>query len=217
MVPAAPHLICPGCRRQTDDALELRTVEPVAGHDLLACECGRRYPVVDEIPILLADPTGFLVNEISAVVERDLAPEVAAQLVETGPDDAPYPRLLEHLSIYLDAQWGDHAEPRPDGLDPTAARALIDVVAARARAAPVADAVELGCSVGRFVAELAAGAERVVGVDLQFGALRRARRVLAGERLAYARRIVGRNYARATITPPAAAPNVTLICGDALD
>lgn len=210
--------ICPGCRTLTGERLDLRTVERVG--DLLVCECGRRYPVIDGVPIVLADPAGFLQHQLAAVVERELAPEVAALLAEPGPDDAPYPRLLEHLSHYLDAHWGDRAEPAPDGPGAeVGARALIERLAAR-RAAPVAAAVELGCSVGRMVAELAAGATHVVGVDLHIGALRRARRLLAGERLAYNRRLVGRRYATAHVAAgdlAVAAERVRLLCADALD
>ncbi|MDQ3367688.1 MAG: methyltransferase domain-containing protein, partial [Myxococcota bacterium] len=51
-----------------------------------------------------------------------------------------------------------------------------------------------------------------------FGAVRRARRLLAGEPLTYARRMTGRTYASATIAAgPRLTDRVTLVCGDALD
>jgi len=206
-------VVCPGCRTLTGDRLDVRTLERVG--DLLSCECGRRYPIIDGVPIVMANPADYLRSEIATVVERDLAPEVAALLVEGGPDDAPYARLLEHLSIYLDAHWGDRAEPS-DGFG---GQALVEWIAAHARDR-VERAVELGCSVGRITAELATTADHVVGLDLQFGAVRRARRLLDGERLAYGRRTAGRHYTAATIlagdrTVPAA--RRTLLCGDALD
>ncbi|MCW5804373.1 MAG: methyltransferase domain-containing protein [Deltaproteobacteria bacterium] len=69
-------------------------------------------------------------------------------------------------------------------------------------------------------AELARGAEHVVGVDLQFAAVRRARRLLAGERVAYNRRIVGAHYRAAhAAAGDLAVPEerATLLCSDALD
>jgi SAM-dependent methyltransferase len=210
-------LVCPGCRTRTGDRLELRTLTRAG--DILACECGRRYPIVDGVPIVLADPAGYLQNEIAAVVERDLPPEVAALLADAGPDDAPYPRLLDHVSIYMDTHWGDRAEPAPDG---PGAGFGGEAIAARIadRRDRVELAVELGCSVGRIVAELATAADHVVGLDLQFGAVRRARRMLAGERVTYNRRVVGRRYVAATATAgdrAVASDRVSLLCGDALD
>jgi SAM-dependent methyltransferase len=151
------------------------------------------------------------------VVERDLAIEVQALLVAGGPDEASYVRMVEHLSIYLDAHWGDRAEPRPEGVSGFGMRALVEKIAARS-AARVEMAVELGCSVGRIVSELAAGADEVVGVDLHFGSLRRARRLLDGEEVRYNRRVAGRNYASARARgEQVEAGRVTLLCGDALD
>lgn len=206
-------VICPGCRSWSDDGarIDLRTLDRAG--DMMVCACGRRYPIVDGIPIVMKDPAGFLRTEAVAVCERDLAPEVAALLVEGGPDDAPYARLLEHLSIYLDAQWGDRAEPPPDG--PGAGFGLAAVIGKLAALPRVDAAVELGCSVGRVLAALAANADRVVGLDLQFAAVRRARRLLGGERLAYARRSLGRRYTPAHVTGIAA--DVLLLCADALD
>ena len=210
-------LVCPACRTRTADRIDVRTLTRAG--DLLVCECGRRYPVIAGVPIVLADPKRMFRNEIATVVERDLPPEVAALLAEAGPDDAAWPRLLEHLSIYLDAHWGDRALPPPDGPGAElAASAIIDRIAERAKER-VGLAVELGCSVGRMVAELARGAERVVGLDLQFAAVRRARRLLEGEDLAYSRRVVGRRYAPATVAAGdrAAPGRTTLVCADALD
>lgn len=211
-------LVCPVCRTLADDgALHLRTLAPAGA--LLACACGARFPVVDGVPIVFKDLAGYLRTQTLGVLERDLPPEVAAALAAPGPDDAPYPRLLEHASLYLDAHWGDRATPAPDGPLPPGSSELIARVAAR-RAHRVAAAVELGCSAGRVLAELAAGADLVVGLDREHASLRRARRLLAGEPLAYARRMIGRHYAPATASAGALAvpaDRVALVCGDALD
>lgn len=207
--------ICPGCRTWTNERIDVRTLEREG--ELLVCACGRRYPVVDGVPIVMAEPAGFLRNEIAAVMERDVAPEVQALLVAGGPDDASYVRMVEHLSIYLDAHWGDRAEPSPEGVSGYGMRALVEKIAERSRER-VEMAVELGCSVGRVVAELAAGADEVVGVDLHFGSLRRARRLLDGEEVTFNRRIAGRHYAAARVRgEKIEAGRVRLICGDALD
>jgi SAM-dependent methyltransferase len=182
-------VVCPACRTATEGRIDVRTLERTG--DILSCECGRRYP------------------------ERDLSPEVAALLVEGGPDDAPYARLQEHLSVYMDAQWGDRAVPP----GPFGAEALREKLAERAQQR-VDLAVELGCSVGRFVSELAAGAFHVMGVDMHAGAIRRARRILDGESVAFGRRIAGRHYEPAVVQAgdrAIAAKRCTLVCGDALD
>jgi uncharacterized protein YbaR (Trm112 family)/SAM-dependent methyltransferase len=200
-------LVCPDCRTLSGDRLDVRTLD--RDGDLLVCACGRRYPIVDGVPLVMKDIGAYVRAELATIVERDLSPAVTGELVADLPDDTPYARMLEHLSIYLDAHWGDRAEPRPDPLWSLAP--LVD----RIRALPrVAHAVELGCSVGRVLAELPA--ERAVGIDLHFGAIRRANRLLAGETLPYARREIGRHYTTATARGIAAAGR-QLVCGDALD
>jgi uncharacterized protein YbaR (Trm112 family)/SAM-dependent methyltransferase len=203
-------LVCPGCRTLSGNRLDVRTLEDHG--ELLACECGRKYPIVDGVPIVMKDPSAYVRSEIATIVERELSPEVAALLVEDGPDDAPYPRMLEHLSVYLDAHWGDRAEPPPEP-----GYALGPFVERVASLPHVALAVELGCSVGRVLAALPA--ERKVGIDMHAGALRRARRLLAGERVTYARRQIGRNYSPAAIAAGPSIPAVQrqLVCSDALD
>ncbi|CAN5828764.1 hypothetical protein BH11MYX2_BH11MYX2_38000 [soil metagenome] len=172
-------LVCPTCRTMKDGRLELRTVERRG--DELACECGAAYPIVDGIPRITPDATA--------------APEVLDDLT------------LEHLSIYLTADWAD------SGADQLHAR-----IAARA-SDPVAAAVELGCSAGRIVAELAKGARHVLGIDVNATILARAKRLLDGETVAYQRRLIGTSYEPATVSAPAAldAGRFTLVCGDALD
>jgi SAM-dependent methyltransferase/uncharacterized protein YbaR (Trm112 family) len=220
--PVELPLICPACRARTERGRELHTLSPDGGRDGagLTCDnpaCRRRYAVVDGIPIVVGDAAEHLARWGTGVVERDLDPETQALLAAAGPDDAPYPKLIEHLSIYLDAHWGDRALPPPDG--PGAVfgmEALATRLAARA-SAPVERAVELGCGVGRGLHELARGADLTVGIDVQHACLRRAARVLGGHRLAYARRIAGRHYAPAVIEPLTPAANVALVCGDAMD
>lgn len=207
-------LVCPACRTWSAERIDVKTIE--RSGEFLVCECGRRYPIVDGVPIVMTDPSAYLRAEMATVVERDLPPAVAAALIEDGPDDAPYARMLEHLSIYLDAHWGDRAEPPPDG--PGAGFALGPIVERIARLPRVGLAAELGCSVGRIVAELPA--DRVMAIDMHFGAVRRARRLLDGERVPYARRAIGRSYGTAAVSAgdrARSAETRQLVCGDVLD
>jgi SAM-dependent methyltransferase len=178
-------LICPGCRSMSEGRIDLRTLERAG--DEMACECGRRYPIIDGVVVVASEP----------FVEPEQSLEATRAEVEGGPDDAPLLHLADHLSIYMDAHWP------PRG-------ALAD----RIRALPaVGSVVELGCSVGGMLA--VHPAERLVGIELGLGPARRARRLLAGERVEYLRRITGRHYeiAEAQGIPRPA----TIVCGDALD
>jgi SAM-dependent methyltransferase len=89
-----------------------------------------------------------------------------------------------------------------------------------ARLPRVGLAVELGCSAGRIVAELAVNADRIVGLELNFGTLRRARRLLDGSPVAYGRRMIGRHYLHVEASARerwVAKDRRQLVCGDALD
>jgi SAM-dependent methyltransferase len=155
--------------------------------EVLACPCGRKYAIVDGVPIV-----GL---EVGA--EPDLDVTEAA-----GPDDSPQARQLEHLSTYLDAHWGDAYD-----------RGLRPFVERLAQLPRVARAVELGCSAGRALTALAA--DHVTGIEMNFAMLRRARALLDGKTVRYARRVVGRHYDPAEVRGIATA--CELVCADALD
>jgi SAM-dependent methyltransferase len=199
-VRAALPLVCLACRARTERGRELHTLSRAG--DALVCDndaCRRSYPIADELPIVVPDAAAHLQRW-------------GAELVDGEPET-----LKEHLSIYLDAAWGDRATPPPDGPGAGFGMEAIAHKLAERAGAPVDSAVELGCGVGRGLYELARGAAEVVGVDAQPASLCRARRILDGESIAYDRRVVGRHYAAAQLDAPAAVANVQLVCADAMD
>ncbi|HEY1556055.1 MAG TPA: methyltransferase [Kofleriaceae bacterium] len=181
-------LVCPACRAVGDGRIDLRTLER-AGDDLV-CECGGRFPIVDGV-------ASFAMTHEVETAAASPGSRSAAEPRAATIDDA----TREHISIYMDAHW---ARPLP-------------FAAKLAGLARVHRAVELGCSAGRIVHELAQTADHVVGVDLAFATLRRARRLLDGLPADYERRVVGNHYEPARAEPPRAVTNVTLVQADALD
>ena len=74
----ADLLVCPGCRVIADGRVELHTL--ARDGEALTCTCGRRYPIRDGVPIVLAGEP----DEIEVREDADTA---------------------EHVSIYMDAHW----------------------------------------------------------------------------------------------------------------
>ena len=110
--------------------------------------CQRRYPIVDGVALVAGD------------VEAHRS-KWGAELVDGEPA-----ALAEHLSIYLDAHWGDRAVPVEELGMAAAAHKLAERATQK-----VERAVELGCGPGRGLHELAKGAQDVVGVDAQLAAV----------------------------------------------
>ena len=119
-LPALLPLICPRCGHVSERGRELWTVsiesapvtQPTPNDDpeeilegVLRCDntrCRAAYPIVDGVPILVADPAQLLVNQPMAL-QMPMHPTTLATCVQGTTDDAPLSRVLEHLSIYLDA------------------------------------------------------------------------------------------------------------------
>src|SRR5262249_10419080 len=148
-------LICLGCRRREGDFWDLHSLA-WEGATLACARCGRRDPIVDGIPVLYADLADYVARDGWGLAERDMDLDAAALLALAGPDESPSAGRAENLSTYLDAHWGDRAEPRPDG--PAESAGLGPLVGKlRALAGErVARAIELGAGVGRGTVELAA-------------------------------------------------------------
>ena len=182
---------------------------------ILRCTgCARRFPVVDGIPVLLRDP-----GEAHALglLSQPLDPEVAAVLAQGAPDDAPLPHALSQLGSYLDSQWGDRADPPPDGPSPPFGFAALASKLRKVSSTRVPRCLELGCGVGRGVSVLSRGADLVAGVDKSPWALRLARRILRGDELRYPRRATGRSYRPAAVrAADQGAPGAQLLCADAV-
>jgi SAM-dependent methyltransferase len=139
-------------------------------------DCLREYPIVDGIPIFVANIRAWLsANPLQLLGRTDLSPEIESLIGDVlGPGSA-YDTLRQQIGIYA-------------GAEPIA----VDV--------PEADgpAIDIGCAVGTSTFTLAKQMSRqlTVGVDLNFAMLR------AASQGHYARRRVGLVYERVERTVP---------------
>jgi SAM-dependent methyltransferase/uncharacterized protein YbaR (Trm112 family) len=214
---AALRPLCPVCLAAGRDAeLALAAVAREEGGHLvegaLGCpsaDCRREYPVIDGVPLLLADLRGRVAGSLLEILARDDLDETTESLLGdcAGPGSA-FDATRQQLSIYGWDHWGD--------LDPEASTGPCtipgSVLRLLARAVPhlldlpPGPVLDLGCATGRTTFELAATTGRpALGVDLAFAMLRLAAGALRHGRVRYPRRRVGVVYDRRQfpVAPPA--------------
>ncbi len=198
-----PH--CPACAGQ--GAAALLVAEGAVERDgdvlsgMLVCSratCRHEYPVVDGVPVVMADLPRFLAERgIELLLRDDLPPDTLSLIGDALGPDSWFDASRQGVSTYA---WDGYADldpgEAPGAWQPGAARRCLARLLALCGDPPPGAALDLGCGAGRTAFDLAARADAplVLGVDLNLALLRLARRVACGEGVAYARRRIGLAY-----------------------
>jgi SAM-dependent methyltransferase/uncharacterized protein YbaR (Trm112 family) len=217
----APH--CPSCRaRGSSVLLRLdRWQDSDGGQGILACpadECRRQFPVIDGLPVLVADLPRYL-NEagVYLLARDDLWAPVADLIGAVLPPGSWFDAKQQHLSGYVRDHWGifdatDHAEPAPGQAWALAEAGLASVGTA------VGPVLELGAAAGGVTRALAERFDApVLGLDLSAPLARFATRALRGGSFPYPLRVAGTAYEERQITvAPLPRGNANFWIADAL-
>jgi SAM-dependent methyltransferase/uncharacterized protein YbaR (Trm112 family) len=179
----ALHPVCPLCRAALAIGTSIRESDGDVLEGILLCGgCGREFPIVDGIPVIVGPiRTWLAANPLQLLMRDDLSPQIESLIGDVLGPGSPYDLLRQHTGMYADDHYrAGSAASLIDGID--------------VAAGPVLD---LGCATGGTTFQLAqkSGA-MTLGIDLNFAMLRVASRVLREGRVRYARRRIGVVYDR---------------------
>ena len=170
--------------------------------------CRREHPIIDGIPIAVADLRAWASQWLDVVLRRDdLTPATLSLLADAAGPDTALDVERRNLSTYVDAHFGpDRAfdELLTVGLD------LLSVP-------PAGHWIDLGCGPGAGAFALAERGVNVVGVDGSISFLQAAERMRRTGTVVYDHRRVGVAFDRRTATRtvgPDAAERVAFVCAD---
>jgi len=218
--------VCPACRVAGRDApsLALGTVARAEGDDVLegvlVCpepECRREHPIIDGIPVVVADLVSWAAHQLDAVQRRDdLTAFTESMLGDAAGPGSALDRERTNLSGYGRGHWGD-LDPDDPLEDAASLAGLLETALGMLEAPPRGVWLDAGCAVGRATLELARRTgELAVGVDLSFAMLRVAERVRREGRAVVPLRRVGVVYERREIAvPDVPTEHMSLWCADA--
>jgi SAM-dependent methyltransferase/uncharacterized protein YbaR (Trm112 family) len=202
--------VCPRCLRDAglEAPLEVGRVLEARGdvvfEGVLLCPsptCRSEYPIIDGIPLLVADLRQFVTNNALALLaRRDLSDAIESLLGDCmGPGSAFDTQRL-YLGTYACDHYGDLDPAQAAGPPPGAIRHVADVALQAVGTLPPGPVLDVGCSVGRTSFDLAARTDGLVlGVDLGVDMLRLAQDVLHRGRVRFPRRRVGLVYDRCEV------------------
>lgn len=204
--------LCPACISQHahQQVLELGTLVHASETEViegtLVCAnkaCGSVYPIIDGIPVLVADLAHYLNQHAHEILWRhDLGHVLESCIGDALGAGVVYDNNRHYLSAYVDGHYRDKDLQLGDDVGDAPVTRFLD--GARLKAdGPLLD---VGCSVGRASFELGSTFpnELVLGVDLNFTMLRFARALKTQSRLSYPRKRVGVVYDEHQISFPAA-------------
>jgi len=183
--------------------------------------CLREYPIIDGIPLIVADIRRYVSENILGIEKRrDLTDYLESILGDCCGPNSAFEQTRQHLSSYVWDHYGDLdptealGEPRPGsmlrsleiGLEAAGLAKEFSDEHTEANTPPLAKdwnlsrvspVIDLGCSVGRSTFALAERTRGLVlGVDLHFPMLRLASEVLRYGLVRYPRRRTGLVYER---------------------
>lgn len=200
--------VCPVCRAREDRESPL-VIGPVAreadGHiveAVLHCShaaCQREYPVLDGVPMIIADLRRYVSDNLLSIAGRRDTSELTESLLGDccGPGST-FDQLRQHLSYYAWDHYADLDPEEPAGQSPPGSMLrCLDAGWQLAQPIPTGPVLDVGCSVGRGSLAMAErGQGLVLGIDLNFSMLRLASEVLRTGKVSYPRRRVGVVYDR---------------------
>ena len=192
--------LCPVCRSAgRESLLEIRCALKEGNDSLregiLICSnslCLSEYPVINGIPIIVANLRTYISQNMLPVLCRDDLTDTMESLLGDcfGPGSA-FDSQRQHLSTYAFDHYGD-MDPEESTQPSVSPGSIVKLLRRglpsmeRTVKGPV---IDMGCAVGRTTFELAhACDELVLGVDLNFGMLKTAATILETGYVSYPRR-----------------------------
>lgn len=206
--------ICPVCRDVAPSSLALTRIDErhsqsIVLQGLLECtnpSCRREFPIVDGIPLIIADLRAYL-NESAAdlLLRSDLSQTSESVIGDCCGSSSRFNTIRQQLSSYTWDHYGEF-DPEEASNDPLPGsiyrllRAGIELSGATLGTKPI---IDIGCGVGGASFQLAAESQALVlGVDLHFPMLRLASGLTRSGSLSYSRRRVGMVYDRRQFEVP---------------
>ncbi len=198
--------ICPNCQQNRGQIapLVIRSTVREQQHDILEgtlicsdLECLSEFPIIDGIPLIMTGLRSYVAqNILPLMARRDLSESLESLFGDCCGPGSPYDTARQHLSIYGYGHYGDLDPGEESALG--AGGILESIRRGLAMAGEVSGPIiDLGCAVGRSTCELAAAVEDLaLGIDLNFGMLQMASRVIRRGIVRYPRRRVGIVYDR---------------------
>ena len=200
--------VCPVCRAAGEAGFALRiahVAREAGGHiveGILHCtnpECQREYPVVDGVPLLIANLRQYIAdNALRLMARQDLSAVMESIVGDCCGPGSDFDVTRQQVSTYAWEHYAD-LDPEEVGGGPPVGTMLAALETGRALAGtvPAGPVLEVGSAAGRASFELAEQTdELVLGVDLHYPMLRLAAGVLRDGTVRYARRRVGLVYDR---------------------
>ncbi len=200
--------VCPRCLRDRNRQTALKIGSSIQRNGdsiregILLCpqsDCLMEYPIIDGLPIIIADLRAYVTQHVFSILQRgDLSADMEGLLGDClGPGSA-FDTQRQHLSIYAQSHYEDRDPKAEQGggasLDESVLSLLENGLELAGERMP-GTIVDAGCSVGRSTFALAEKSDDLVlGIDMSFGMLKVAAKILNEGVASYPLRRVGMVY-----------------------